>query len=248
MASLSLFGIASASAAHVGTAQTQYAHHYTVQKHAYKHVKYYKYATHKRNKFGSSYYYYAKTGSYNKVSSSRYYSTTNYYKKVNFSRYYTTTGYYKKVSSSRYYSTTGYYKKVRTSNSAGINSLASSLTRGTNSQYQKGANVFNWVKNNVRYQFYYNTKYGANGALRYRAGNCADQAHLVVDLARSAGLNARYVHANAQFRSGHVYGHYWAQIQVNGKWITADTTSKRNSFGAPRNWNSARILGVSNQI
>lgn len=202
---MSLFGIAGASAAHVGTAQTQYGHHHAVQKHVNNHVKNYKYTTQKRN-------------------------------------YYMYGGYYGGYSS---------YKHVRSStsaNSASIKSLASSLTRGTSSQYNKGAKVFNWVKSHVRYKFYYNTKYGANGTLKYRAGNCADQAHLVVGLARSAGLQARYVHADAQFRSGHVYGHYWAQIKANGKWITADTTSKRNSFGAPRNWNSARVIGISNNI
>lgn len=199
---MSLFGIAGASAAHVGTAPTQYGHHYTVHKHVYKHVKYYKHSTHKWNKYGHS----------------------------------------------KFYARHGSYKHVTSSNSASINALASSLTRGKTSQYAKGASVFNWVKNNVRYKFYYNTKYGANGTLRYRVGNCADKAHLVVALARSAGLPARYVHAQAHFRSGHVYGHYWAQIKANGRWYTADTTSRMNSFGVARNWNSARIVGISNNI
>jgi len=202
---MSLFGIAASSAAYVGTAQTQYANHYTVQKHVNSYVTPYKYTTQYRN--------------------------------IN--------------SSSNYYATAGSYKKVRTStsaNSASINTLASSLTSGTNSQYDKGTKVFNWVKSNVKYKFYYNTKNGAAGTLSSRTGNCADQAHLVVDLARSAGLNARYVHGQAQFRSGHVYGHVWAQIQANGQWYTADTTSHSNSFGVARNWNSAQIQGISNEI
>lgn len=140
------------------------------------------------------------------------------------------------------------YKHVKKSNSASVNALSHSLTKGTSSQYTKGARVFNWVKSNVRYKFYYNTKHGAAGTLKYRSGNCADQAHLVVALSRSAGLPARYVHAKARFKNGHVYGHYWAQVKVNGKWVIADTTSKRNSFGAPRNWSSARIVGISNNI
>ena len=209
VAGMSLFGIAGASAAYVGSAQTQYANHYAVQKHVNTHVKYYKYATQNRN-INSYSNYYATTGSY-----------TNSYKNVGSST---------------------------SANSASINSLASSLTSGTNSQYQKGENVFNWVRDNVKYKFYYNTKYGAEGTLQYRQGNCADKAHLVVALARSAGLPARYVHAQAHFRSGHVYGHYWAQIQANGQWYTADTTSRSNSFGVARNWNSAQIQGISNEI
>ena len=153
-----------------------------------------------------------------------------------------------KYGHSKYYAKHRSYKHVKSSNSASVNALSHSLTKNTSSQYTKGARVFNWVKTHVRYKFYYNTKHGAAGTLKYRAGNCADQAHLVVALARSSGLPARYVHAKAKFRSGHVYGHYWAQIKVNGKWVTADTTSKRNSFGAPKNWSSARIVGISNNI
>ena len=199
---MSLFGIAGASAADTGAAYAQYGHHNTVHKHVHKHVKYYKYSTHKKNKH----------------------------------------------SHSKFYAKHGSYKHVKSSNSASVNALAHSLTKDTSSQYTKGARVFNWVKHNVRYKFYYNTKYGASGTLKYRTGNCADQAHLVVDLARSAGLPARYVHAKAHFRSGLVYGHYWAKIRANGKWYTADTTSKMNSFGVARNWNSARIVGISNNI
>ena len=202
VAGMSLFGIAGASAADTGAAHAQYGHQDTVQKHVYKHVKYYKYSTHKKNK----------------------------------------------STHSKFYAKHRSYKHVKSSNSASVNALAHSLTKDTSSQYTKGARVFNWVKTNVRYKFYYNTKHGAAGTLKYRTGNCADQAHLVVALARSSGLPARYVHAKAKFRSGHVYGHYWAQIKVNGKWVTADTTSKRNSFGAPRNWSSARIVGISNNI
>ena len=133
-------------------------------------------------------------------------------------------------------------------NSGSIKALAHSLSRGTHSQYQKGARVFNWVRDHLSYKFYYNTRYGANGALKYRTGNCADQAHLVVALARSSGLHARYVAAKAHFRSGHWYGHVWAQIKANGKWYTADPTSNRNSFGVVRNWNAAHIKGIYSNL
>lgn len=140
------------------------------------------------------------------------------------------------------------YRHYSSANSSSIKALAHSLTRGTSSQYQKGARVFNWVKTHLRYSFYYNTRYGANGALAYRTGNCADQAHLVVALARSSGLQARYVAAKAHFRSGHWYGHVWAQIKANGRWYIADTTSHRNSFGVARNWNGAHIKGIYNNL
>lgn len=141
-----------------------------------------------------------------------------------------------------------YHGHYSSANSSSVNALAHSLTRGVGSQYQKGAKVFNWVRDNLGYSFYYNTKYGANGALKYRTGNCADQAHLVVALARSSGLQARYVAAKAHFRSGHWVGHVWAQIKANGRWYTADPTSNRNSFGVVRNWNAAHIKGIYNNL
>ncbi|MEN6293374.1 MAG: transglutaminase-like domain-containing protein [Methanobacterium sp.] len=155
---------------------------------------------------------------------------------------------YKRHHTYRHHSKTHRYHRYSSANSASIKSLAHSLSRGTHSQYQKGAKVFNWVRNHLSYKFYYNTRYGANGALKYRTGNCADQAHLVVALARSSGLHARYVAAKAHFRSGHWYGHVWAQIKANGRWYTADPTSNRNSFGVARNWNAAHIKGIYSNL
>ncbi|MEL7671485.1 transglutaminase-like domain-containing protein [Methanobacterium sp.] len=155
---------------------------------------------------------------------------------------------YKRHHTYRHHSKTHRYHRHSSANSASIKSLAHSLSRGTHSQYQKGAKVFNWVRNHLSYKFYYNTRYGANGALKYRTGNCADQAHLVVALARSSGLHARYVAAKAHFRSGHWYGHVWAQIKANGRWYTADPTSNRNSFGVARNWNAAHIKGIYSNL
>jgi len=244
---MSLTGIAGTSAADVGTAHTQYGNHHAAQKtlkvHA-KHLKYVKKSINKHKRF------FKKSKWSKKTFKSKKYNT----RKVN--KHYWYHGKKHRVYKHQYRHYGNHKKmqrvsagsKIYTANSSSIKSLAHSLTNGAGSQYSKGARVFNWVKCNVKYKFYYNSKYRASGTLKYRAGNCADQAHLVVALARSSGLQARYVHAKARFRSGHVYGHYWAQIKANGKWITADTTSKRNSFGVARNWNSARIVGISSNI
>ncbi len=132
-------------------------------------------------------------------------------------------------------------------NSSSIKSLSHSLTKGTSSQYQKGARIFNWVRNNLRYSFYYNTKLGAAGALKYRKGNCADTSHLVVALARSAGLQAKYGHGKVRFSSGKVYGHVWAIIKANGKWYTADASSNRNTFGGMKG-KVVRFQGYHNSL
>ncbi len=152
---------------------------------------------------------------------------------------------YKK--SYRYHGKVHRYHRYSSANSSSIKALSYSLTRGTSSQYQKGARIFNWVRNNLRYSFYYNTKLGAAGALKYRKGNCADTTHLVVALARSAGLQAKYAHGKVRFSSGRVYGHVWAIIKANGRWYTADASSNRNSFGGMKG-RVVRFQGYQNSI
>ena len=121
-----------------------------------------------------------------------------------------------------------------------IQSLAKSITSGKSSTYNKAAAIFNWVRNNIGYSFYYNTKYGAVGTLNAKTGNCVDTAHLLIALERAAGIPARYEHVYAQFSSGTWYGHVIAQVYVNGKWYYADATTSRNTFGVINNWNTAK--------
>ncbi|MBC7100299.1 MAG: transglutaminase [Methanobacteriales archaeon] len=130
-------------------------------------------------------------------------------------------------------------------NDPSIRSLAAQLTAGLTSEWDKAKAVFNWVRDKISYSFYYNTRYGAVGTLKYRTGNCCDHAHLVVALARAAGIPARYKHGICTFSSG-TYGHVWAELYINGKWYSADATSSRNSLGVINNWNTAtvKILGT----
>ncbi len=120
-----------------------------------------------------------------------------------------------------------------------IKALATKITSGKTSAYSKAAAIFNWVRDNIGYSFYYNTKYGAVGTLNAKTGNCVDTAHLVIALSRAAGLPAMYTHGKCRFTSGNWYGHVWARIWVDGKWYAADATSSRNAFGVVNNWNTA---------
>ena len=119
-----------------------------------------------------------------------------------------------------------------------IKSVENSITSGLTSDYQKAVAIYNYVRDQISYSFYYDTRYGAVGTLNAGTGNCVDQAHLVVAMARTAGLAARYVHGTCVFSSGSTYGHVWAQILVDGNWVVADATSSRNSFGSVVNWNT----------
>ena len=123
-------------------------------------------------------------------------------------------------------------------NDATIKAKAAELTSGLTTELAKAKAIFNYVRDYVSYSFYYNTKYGAVNTLKYKTGNCVDQAHLVVALSRAAGLEARYVLGTCVFSSGSTYGHVWAQVLVGNQWYVADATSTRNSFGVVNNWNT----------
>jgi len=132
---------------------------------------------------------------------------------------------------------------VATSNcqvtNSAIKAKAAAITNGKTTTYAKAVAIYNWVRDNLGYSFYYNTKYGAAGTLSKMTGNCCDTAHLLVALERAAGIPARYEHVYAKFSSGNWYGHVIAQVYVNGKWYNADGTSYSNSFGVIKNWNTA---------
>ena len=136
---------------------------------------------------------------------------------------------------------------TKTIDTSSVSALAKSLAYGSSSQYDTAQKIYNWVRDHITYSFYDNTVYGASGTLAKRLGNCCDQANLLVALSRAAGITARYKHGYCYFTlSGHWYGHVWADLYINGKWVCADTTSSRNSLGVINNWNTATfsLLGT----
>lgn len=132
------------------------------------------------------------------------------------------------------------------SDNAQIKSLADSITKGTGSTYDEGVKIFNWVRDNLSYSFYYNTKYGAVNTYKNKTGNCVDHSHLLIALARAAGIPAKYMHGTCNFTSGNVYGHVWAQLYINGKWYDADAISSRNTLGVINNWNENTVIMKGN--
>ena len=136
------------------------------------------------------------------------------------------------------------------SNSTVIKSYASSITQGLTTQMDKAVAIFNWVRDNIGYSFYYNTKYGALGTLTSKTANCVDTSHLMIALMRAAGIPAEYEHVYAQFTSGTWYGHVIALVYINGVWYKADGTSSRNQFGVVNNWNTttATVYGTYKEL
>ena len=120
-----------------------------------------------------------------------------------------------------------------------IQTLANQLTSGKSTVWAKAEAIFNWVRDNVDYEYYANTKYKATGTLSNKRGNCCDHANLIVALCRAADIPARFSHGkNCKFSSGLNTGHVWAQIYVDGVWYSADATSSRNKLGNIQNWNT----------
>ncbi len=127
-----------------------------------------------------------------------------------------------------------------------LKALATSITQGYTSTLDKATAIFNWVRNNISYSFYYDTQKGALGTYNAKTANCVDTAHLMIALERAAGIPAKYEHVYAQFSSGNWYGHVIALVYVNGVWYKADGTSSRNYFGTVNNWNTgtATLKGI----
>jgi transglutaminase-like putative cysteine protease len=123
------------------------------------------------------------------------------------------------------------------SNDPNITSLAYLLVSGASSVWDAGSNIFEWVRDNLAYSFYYNTQKGAVGTLNSMSGNCCDHTHLLIALARAVGIPAKYIHGDCTFSSGR-YGHVWAQLYINGTWYDADATSSKNELGVINNWNT----------
>lgn len=120
-----------------------------------------------------------------------------------------------------------------------IKELSQKLTSALKSDYDKGKKLFKWVRDNVQYKKYRNTRRGAVKTLKTKKGNCVDQSHLLIALSRASGIPARYVKGDkCRFTTGYVSGHIWTEILVGNKWIVADPTSSRNTFGKIRNWNT----------
>ena len=132
-----------------------------------------------------------------------------------------------------------------------IKAIVDSVTAGLTSVKDKAVAIYNYVRDYVSYEFYYNTKYSATGTLSAKSGNCVDQAHLVVAMLRTADIPARYVHGTCTFTSsGSTYGHVWAQVLVDDMWYVIDPTSSRNSFGKIVNWYTSyyTIHTITNNI
>ena len=117
------------------------------------------------------------------------------------------------------------------------------ITKSSKNNREKAEKIFTFVRDNIQYTNYINTKYGAIRTLKNRAGNCCDQTHLLIALLRTAGIPSRYRKGDCYFvRAKKVIRHVWAEANIDNKWITLDTTHSINVFGKANNWSTAKNL------
>lgn len=122
-------------------------------------------------------------------------------------------------------------------NNAKIKALVKSVTSGLTDPVDKAKAIFNYVRDTIAYDYYYNSHRGAIGTLRYGRANCVDQAHLLISMYRTAGFMARYVHGSCRFSDG-VYGHVWTQVLIGNTWVVGDPINSNNELGKINNWNA----------
>jgi len=131
-----------------------------------------------------------------------------------------------------------------------IKDLSKKITENKNTTLSKAEAIFDWIKKNIKYSRYSNTKYGGEKTIKKHKGNCVDNSHALVSLLRASDIPSRYVNGRCQFTKGDLKGvtvaHVWVQVLVDNKWMVADGIYKGNKLGYVANWkvNSYKHYGI----
>lgn len=105
--------------------------------------------------------------------------------------------------------------------------LAQDLTRGIESDREKVEVIYNYVINNVDYDFEKAENVGSrylpsvDETLIDGQGICYDYASLMAAMLRSIDMPTKLVHGRSNFTP--VY-HAWNEVLIDGEWIVVDTT------------------------
>ncbi|MHB8707330.1 MAG: transglutaminase domain-containing protein, partial [Desulfuromonadales bacterium] len=83
-----------------------------------------------------------------------------------------------------------------------ITTQAGSIAAASGRTHRDPAAIYNWVRENIRTEWYWGSMKGAEETLRQKSGNDADQAALLIALLRASGYPARYVRGVAEFFPG----------------------------------------------
>lgn len=103
-----------------------------------------------------------------------------------------------------------------------------SICKASNTNYQNVRAIFKWMDDNLPYEGYGNTRYGAVGTMEHGKGNCCDHAHLFCAMCRCLGVKCNYIHNPCCGDNGHVYN----IVYLDGKGIIVDTGRDYASWGS----------------
>ena len=126
-----------------------------------------------------------------------------------------------------------------------IKNITDSLTAGITTDAAKAKAIFNYVRDQIDYEEYKDTRYGALGTLNRKSGNPADQAHLLIAMLRTAGIPARYHYGQCTFNNGMKTDHVWVEYSFDETtWHALDPTSSRNTFDSITNWDTGSYVNI----
>lgn len=112
--------------------------------------------------------------------------------------------------------------KASSNVSANIKQAALEITKGCRTEEDKAYAIYDWVDRNVKYEFYYNSKYSSSEVLQKKIGNCYDQAYLIYRLCDAVNVRCEVHNGTFQFLDG-TYGHLWNKLPYKGQMTFADT-------------------------
>ncbi len=133
-----------------------------------------------------------------------------------------------------------------------IKALDANLVGHLTNPYQRAQVLFNWVAQNIRYNYSLKASGSALATLRSRLGICSDIADLYVSLLRTDHIPARliggYVTNNGAGQGGF---HQWVQFYLpHTGWVAADPTWGRFGYFAALedNWHIPLYDGIRSDI
>ena len=104
---------------------------------------------------------------------------------------------------------------------------AASLTEGLSNDEAKVKKIYNYVVNNIRYDYDKLNNLPSNyipsidSTYKSKSGICYDFASLTAAMLRSVGIPTKLVMGYADGVTGY---HSWNEVYMGGKWVTIDTS------------------------
>ena len=117
-----------------------------------------------------------------------------------------------------------------------VRAVTQKAISGKETDMEKAKAIYDYVHDNIEYDYYYKSTKGAGEAIRQKTGNCCDISHAMVAMCRLAGIPARYMHAKIILNSKVEQDYVLPEVHVGGKWVLCDPTGRDNEFGDKYNY------------